>query len=354
MTHARAALALLVLLLAFPLSAKASYDPTGSGTATLRLDTGFRAFLRHDRIRLLPAGGAESHGGVLAFDVFGGRVDPLLGKGELELAGSMIFRNSRRRLPLRKLVLKTSRSPLVGKVGGSQLKVASASSVRFRRRGFGSSILAGPVRLTAKVATRLNKKLRPPLPFAAGQVVGTLSGTAQPLVTAVVPSGRAELVFDPALMAKLERRFVAVNPIFPAEHVGADFTLPIIANGALAPNRSLGVLRTGGELELLQLGGGQVFFKELWFDLGSAATLAELEGDPSPPLPGKLGQTPILTQGAGSISSDPAARTISLSGVPLALNETTAGLFNLAFAEGSDEFRAGELLGVLSFTAKGQ
>jgi hypothetical protein len=354
MTPARTALALLLLLLAFPLTAKASYDPVGGGAARLQLDKRFRAFLLRDRVQVVPAGGAERHGGTIVFDLSGGSVDPLLGKGEFELAGSMIFRDARKRVPLRRLELKTTRSPLVGKVGGSQLKVASAGKLQFRRHGFDSSILASQLWLTAKVATRLNKKLHPPFPFAAGQIVGSLTWTAKPSVTAVLPTGRAELVLDPGLMAKLERRFVAVNPIFPTEHIGGELTLSIIANGALSPDGSRGVLRTGGEIEFLKLGGGQIFFQELWFDLDSGATLGEVTAEPSPPFPGKLGQAPILTEGAGTVSSDPGVRTIGLSGVSLALNQTAATLFNQAFGEGSEEFRAGELLGVLSFTATGQ
>jgi hypothetical protein len=354
MTRARAAMALLALLLAFPLTAKASYDPVGGGTARLHLDKRFRAFLLRNRAQLLPAGGAERHGGTIVFDLTGGSVDPLAGKGEFEIAGSMIFRDARKRVPLRKLELKTTGSPLVGKVGGSQLKVATVSTLRFQRRGFDSSILASQLRLTAKAATRLNKKLRPRVAFSPGQLVGSLRSTARPSVTAVLPTSRAELLLDPGLVAKLERRFVAVNPIFPAEHVGADFTLPIIANGALAPDGSRGVLRTGGEIEFLKLGGGQVFFHELWFEPDAGEALAEVTAEPSPPLPGKLGQVPILTEGAGAVSSDPDARTIGVRDVPLGLSQTAAALFNQAFAEGSEEFRGGEPLGVLSFTARGQ
>lgn len=347
---------ILVLLaaLVFPLAAQATSDPLGGGSSKLQLDQGFRAFLHRDGIRLTPAEGAALRGGAVVLAVSGGSVDPTVGRGKVELSGSVIFGNARQRVPLRRITVQTTRSPLVAKVGGSQLKVARAGKVAFRRRGFDSVLLATKLRLTAKVATRLNKKLRPPLPFAAGQLVGELRTTAQPLLTHVLPTGRARIVLDPRLVAKLDRLFVAVNPVFPAEHLGAEFTLPIIAKGALAPDASVGVLRTGGEMEFLKLGGGQVFWREPWFDLGAAATLAEVDAEPTPAFPGKLGQVPILAQGAGAVSSDPGARTIGLSGVPLSLDGSMAALFNQAFADGGEEFQAGEPVGVLSFTAKGQ
>lgn len=355
MRRAAAGLALVAMLaLIFPLGTRAAYNPVGGGATRIVLDKRFAAFLGSAGVSLTAREGAVRRGRTLVLPVTGGSLDPTVGRGELEQEGSIVFGSPRRRLPLRKLVVKTTRAPLVAKVGGSQLKVATSMATGSKRRGFGTAFSARKLELTAKAATRLNKKLRPRRQFAEGQAIGTLKAEAQPLLTSVVPSGRASFVFDAAFIAKLDQHFVSLNPISPAERFGATFTLPVIAGGALAPNALAGTLRTGGEVEFLQLGAGQVFWHELWFDLGAHVALAEVDVQPTPAFPGKLGQVPILALGSGAAASDPGARTIAISGAPMALAASTAATFNQAFAAGEEDFKAGEPIGTLSFTALGQ
>jgi hypothetical protein len=335
-------------------STRAAYDPVGGGVTKLSLDKGFLAFLKTDHVTLGATTPARKTSGSLVLPNSGGQFDPTTGKGEVETEGTITLRSARKRVPIRKLVVKTARSPVVAKVGGSQLKLVTSARLSSRRDGFATAFSARQLLLTAKVATRLNKKLRPEHPFTAGQLVGTLLSKPVPLVTTIVPTGRATLVFDGAFTATLDRHFVALNPIFPAEHNGSTFTLPIIANGTLAPDASQGTLRTGGEIEFLQLGAGQIFWHELWVDVASKAVLAEVDLEPTPAFPGKLGQVPILGLGNGTVVSDPGARTIGLTGVPLTLMPEIAAAFNQAFAGGKPDFTAGELVGTLSFDAQGQ
>ena len=170
----------------------------------------------------------------------------------------------------------------------------------------------------------------------------------------MLESGRATLVFDPAFVAKLESRFVSLNPIFPAEHQGATFTFPIALGGLLSPVGTEGTLRTGGEVELLQLGARQVFWKEPWLDLGAKVDSAEVDVDPTPAFPGKLGRIGIFDLSGGAFASDPKARTISLSGGSLLLEAQTAKTLNEVFDEGKGLFNAGELAGTVSFSAQAQ
>jgi hypothetical protein len=334
--------------------AQASYDPIGTGVTRLVLDKRFSGFLDRAGVRVATTAGATKRGRALIFPVSGGNADPTSGRGEIDQLGSLSLRGPRGRVQIRKLLVKTTHAPLVGKVGGSQLKIATSASIASSRKGFGAGFSAKKLLLTEKVATRLNKKLRPRQPFRAGQLLGALVCEAQPALTAIVPAGRATLVFDSTFVAKLERHFVSLNPIFPAEHQGATFTLPIIANGLLAPDASRGTLRTGGDVEFLQLGAGQIFWHELWFDLSLRATLAEVDLEPAPTFPGKIGQVAVFDLGGGMTSSDPAARTIGVSGLSLTLEADAAAAFNRAFTGGAPDFAAGELIGSLSFTAQGQ
>lgn len=344
----------MVVLLALPLAVRAAYNPVGSGATRIVLDKRFVAFLERAGVSVTAKEGGAKRGRTLVLPVSDGSLDPTVGRGEIEQQGSVVFRSPRRRLPIRKLVVKTTNSPLVAKVGGSQLKVATSTAIKTKRQGFGAIFSAKELELTAKVATRLNKKLRPRQQFVEGQPIGTLVTEAQPLLASIVPAGRATIVFDAAFLAKLDQHFVSLNPIAPAERFGANFTLPIIAGGALAPDASAGTLRTGGEIEFLQLGAGQVFWHELWFDVGVHAALAEVDVEPTPAFPGKLGQIPILALGGGVAESNPGARTIALAGAPLTLGAGTAATFNQAFAAGKEDFSPGELMGTLSFAAEGQ
>jgi hypothetical protein len=344
----------LVLMLTFPLAAKAAYDPIGGGVTRIVLDKRFAAFLERAGVSVSAKAGAAKRGRSLVLPVTGGNFDPTVGRGEVEQEGTIVFSSPRRRVQVRKLVVKTTQAPLVARVGGSQLKVATSTATNSKRQGFGAVFAAEKLTLTAKVATRFNKKLRPQQQFEAGQRIGKLVTGAQPRVASIVPTGRASLVFDAAFVAKLDQHFVSLNPIAPAERQGSTFTLPFIAEGTLAPDVSTGTLRTGGEIEFLQLGAGQVFWHELWFDVGLRAALAEVDVEPTPAFPGKLGQIPVLSLGGGVVAADPGARMIALAGAPLALAPDTAATFNQAFAAGKADFAAGELVGTLSFAAQGQ
>jgi hypothetical protein len=350
---AGALLAMSALAATAPL-AHAAYDPLGSGTIELSLDKRFAKFLAADDIALNASSPAKRQGQSLSLPIATGKADPTTGKGEAEAAGALSFKSARKQVPLRKLTVKANRSPLIAKVGGSQLKLATSSAIDSKRLGFGTQFTAKQLKLTAKAATRLNKKLRPAVPFSQGQPLGTLVSKAQPLTVTLLQSGKASLDFDPAFGAKLDALHVSLNPIFPAEHVGASFSFPIVVGGAISPDASLGTLRSGGDVEFLQLGGGQVFWHEQWLDLAAHSDSAEADVEPSPPYAGKQGRVGVLDLGAGTIASDPNARTIALAGAPLTLQAGTAAAFNQAFAEGKEVFRAGEGVGVLGFAAVGQ
>ncbi|HEY5708514.1 MAG TPA: hypothetical protein VIS51_03895 [Solirubrobacterales bacterium] len=344
----------LLISLALSPPAQATYDPIGSGSTKLTLDKSFLFFLKSNGITLSAKAGAKRKGSSITLPVTSGNLDPTIGLGEIGQEGTIAFGGKRGKVPLRNVTVKTKQATLIAKVGGGQLKVATSAKRSSARSGFGTRYSAGQLRLTAKVATRLNKKLRPRVPFMKGQVIGTLSSNAQPRLVTILPQGRATLVFDPAFAAKMDSHFVSLNPIFPAEHVGPTFTFPIIAGSQLAPEGSEGTLRTGGSVEMLQLHAGQVFWTELWLDMATRVDSAEVEILPTPAFPGKLGRIGVLGLGAASVASDPKARTISVQGAPLTLQAQAASQLNEAFAQGKGDFSAGETVGALSFLAVGQ
>lgn len=347
--------AMLALLLLAPVT-QASYDPVGSGKAKLVLDKRFASLLRDGGVDLTATGGAVQKGKAYVLPVVSGQIDPTVGKGSVDTEGSLVFKSARKKVPLRRIVVKTQAAPLIAKVGGSQLKFATGTGLAVKRSGFNSNISVRQLRLTEKAATRLNKKLRPAVPFAAGQVIGKLTSVATPATVAILPQGAATVQLSEGFTAKLDSLFVAANPVFPAEHQGSVFTFPIIPTGVLAPTGGSGTLKTGGSIEFLQLPQkGQVLWHETWFDFGAALGSPEVDAEPSPPYGGKAGRIAVAALPPGApLTPNPGARTISGAGLTLTLQPEAAATLNQVFAEGSEVFKGGEPLGALTFTAKGQ
>jgi hypothetical protein len=347
-----------VALLPIP-SAKADYDPLSSGTTKLTLDKSLLVLLKQTGAKVSAVAPANLKGTTVTFPVSGGEFDPLAAKGTIEHEGALRFSSKAGSIPLKALQLKTTqkRSPFSAKAGGGQLKIAKAQSLVVAREGFGEKIKVGKLALSQKLVTRLAKKLKLKGILKAGQPLGSTVTRANPETINVEGKGRTSLTLDPALLAKLDSLFVAVNPIFPAEHPGP-FTLAIFG-GTIALDGSQGTIETLGALEFLQLGGGQVFWKEPWLDLGAKNLNAEVESLPSPPYPGKGGRIGVadMSLAGAPASADPKARTVTVSGATLSLTAATAASFEEVFAKPQGKagvFRAGETLGVLSFVAVGQ
>jgi hypothetical protein len=356
----RAALAALAgALLALASLAQADYDPLASGTTKLTLERSLLTLLEQNGARLSATAPARLRGATASFPVTGGKFDPTAAKGTLEHGGALVLEVGSRKLPIKMLQLKTTQkhSPLSAKVGGSQLKLATTRSLVVSRSGFGDKVKVAGLSLSSKFATRLGKKLRLRGVFKKGQPLGRTLSSAQPETIAVLGRNKASFAFASGIEAKLKSLFVAVNPIFPAEHIGSLFTLPIFG-GAISADASLGTLETSGSLEFLQLGGGQVFWAEDWLDLAARTAGPEVNVQPSPPYPGKLGRVPVASFAFSAPAlADARARTVTVSGAALALAPATAATFNEVFAkpQGKDGvFVAGEALGSISFTAQGQ
>jgi hypothetical protein len=345
-------LAILAALVAAQ-TAEARYDPIAGGTTKLTLSKPFVSLLKANGVKLAGKGGATYNAGVASFPVSGGKLEPVAVVGTVEHEGALVFAAGRHTLPLKSLTLKTTqaRSPLSAKFGGGQLKIASSATLASKRAGFGVASKVTQIRLSAKVAGRLDKKLDLPGVFTAGQLLGSSTTDAQPETVTVKEGGTAELTLAPEFAAKLSALFVAVNPIFPAEHLAAPFTLRV-DGGQIAPGASSGTLATAGSLELIQQDGGQAFFRELAPELGLGSTRAEYQFVSSPTSPGPAGTGPLLGLGAGTVTSEPKARTIDLTGASLPLPAATAQALNETFAKPqgkSDVFGPGEELGTLAF-----
>jgi hypothetical protein len=340
-------------------SAGATYDPIGSGQTTLRLAPSFLSTLRAAGVKLSATAPARLTGGRVSFPVAGGKLDPVSVRGTLEHSGALVFKAGGKSLPMKGLQLKTTQasSPLSAKFGGGKLKLAASSKLTTERSGFGLAMKVASIRLSAKVATRLEKKLGLRGVFAADQLLGTAVSEAQPATVAIKPTGKAELTIDPSFAAKLAGLFVAASPVFPSEHPGA-FTFPIGGGTlALSPGIPAGGLKTNGALEFIQVGGGQVFARELEIDLSDSVANGESQLVLSGAAPGPNQGGAVFGLGPATPTTEPAARAIAVAALPLTLEAGTAQAFNEAFArplKKPDAFAAGETLGQVNFAAQAE
>jgi len=345
-------LLVLVLALVYAPAAGATYDPVGSGSTRITLDSGFVALLRSHGVGLSVTSPAMLKGRVVTLPVSGGEMDPGSGRGTVEHEGSIVLTSARRKVPFRALTVKAKKTPLIAKVGGSQLKVAKAKRIASDREGFGVGFRGTGLTLTQKLATRLNKKLGLGRLLVEGQPFGSVASRTQPASVELIPAGSAVLTPDPAFKAKLDSLFVAVNPIHPAQSLGGVYSFPVTVGGEIAPDASSGTLKVAGDLEFLQLGAGQVFWHEPWLDLAVHDAAAEVDIEPTPAFAGKIGRIGILGLGSGTVVSDPATRTISFSAAPASLTAEAAARFNEAFTQGGPPaFSAGDPVGTVSFSA---
>jgi hypothetical protein len=271
----------------------------------------------------------------------------------VEGSGSLIFARGKHKIHFRQIVFMAKRTPLYARVGGTKFKIASGAKITSRRQGFGAQFRASNLRLTAKVASRLNKKLGLGRTLQAGQLMGSLSVNATPATVHLRVGDRLQLHVAPDFFAKLEDRFVSLNPIAPAELApGPILSFPVGLESTYAPNGLSGIVKLNGSVELLQLGNAQIFWNEVWLEPALSALSIELDVEPSPPYGGREVQSPLLELPPGAlVDSDPKVRKLSLSSQAVTLSARAAAGLNDAFAKGEAVFAPGEQIGTLSMIA---
>jgi hypothetical protein len=366
-----------VFLTSAPVASAAS-DPLAGGATTIELGPGFLKKAGKRGVKVLGLSPASVSGSTVVLPVAGGGLDPLSGQGSVAHAGEIKFKHGKRTARVGPLVLDTATASLNGTVVGKAVKFASVEGLSYARNGFGVDLAIERLTLTGTAAKLLNAKLgfvakkgkakgkkprragtskkakAPKKPFAAKQLLGSARSATQPLTVTILPSGKAKLLPDIETVTKLFMAGATVELVPPAE---AEFGPPPAVNlpisgGLLAPNGSTGVLQTLGGQKISK-GSVATIATNFWFDLGLKAASAELEVTGFPGAPGNVGRAPnsLLDLSAASFAADPAARTISVGNAIMRMTAEGAASFNSLYGT---EFKAGDPLGSVSFTAQAQ
>lgn len=367
--------------------ASAASNPVATGSkTTITLNSNFFKKLKKSGIKVLKVSPGTVSGKVVGLPISEGSLDPS-GQGTLTHEGGIKFKAGKKTAVVKALVLDTTKSSLTGKIGSKSLKVASVSGVTATREGFGVNVAVKSIKLTGKAASELNKKLgftgkkkkkskrataskKPQPPFKGNQVLGGSASPTQPKTIGVLPSGNAKLDGDLGTLGKFIGLGVSVSPIEPTKKEGlATFVFPL-TGGNIAPNGLGGVPQTSGGIEFKQEVAPTFFLtmtlKNIWVDLSTLKATAEVSITdneiPGVETPGPLGRVSIAdikVEPTTTIVANPAAHTITVTNAKAVLQETTAFTLNQTFAPKEEPpaghhkevFKAGDPLGLFSFTA---
>jgi len=293
----------------------------------------------------------------------GGALDPTTGKGSVELDGGIQFRAGRRRVALTELGLDTSRHALSGRIGGRLLPIASTIRLEDARDGFGARVGIKALRLKPTAAKILNRKLGLGRVFRSGRSFAEASSSTQPGSVTIL-GGSTVLAGDEATFAKLKSLEVEVTPFEVAKVLGSNppaFGFPLLPSGTAVPlDLSSGGLVSETGLRLVRQGGpsppAELSLAGLSVSLESKALSADTSIQSSTGSPSRFGVAPIATldTSGASTSTDPSARTVTLTGVAAKIDQFLAERLNEAFAKPKEKapFSAGEPLGTVTVTVQ--
>ncbi len=365
----------LVALLALAPLASAAKDPLAGGTTTIKLNNGLYKQLKKNGVKLGAVKPATVKNGTVKLPVGNGELDPLSGQGVVEHSGGVKLKRAKKSTTLKSLVLDTAKKTLSGKLGGKKLKIASLAGMSLKRDGFGVDVSVRKLKLTAKAAKLLNKKLGIKV-FKANANAGSTSSATQPSTVTVLPTNKATLAASLSTYTKLAKVLVKISPVAPASEP-VPIPPPVyefpIGGGTIAPNANAGTIQTTGGLKLAQVfvpGSVEttMTLNAIWVDLGaktaSAEVIVESQGiDPKLNL-GNLSRSSIadVSLTGGTVKSDPTARTVTVENATATLQAVTAETLNSVFVTpfeaitktSAEKLAAGDPLGTFSFTAQTQ
>jgi hypothetical protein len=320
--------AALFALLAFAPLASATPDPVEKGTTTVTLNKGWTKYLKTFGIKIQKVGNAKVKGTKVTFKVNGGEMDPTNGLGTLTLGGGIKFKAGKKSAAVKGLVLNTGKNVLTGKVSGKKVKLAKLKGLSYSRNGFGVNVKLKSMKLEKAGAKQLNKKLGyakgKPKPFLAGKKIGKASAESQPATVAIVPGGNVSFKADQGLLLKLKDVETNASVIAPTTEKGlGDYELPI-TGGTISPTATAGQVQTAGGLLLTQklptspttALETEITLGNMWLDLSAKTVTVEVvaKSNASESLNlGNLGRSSIADLTVTGVTTDAAARTVSVS-----------------------------------------
>jgi hypothetical protein len=363
--------AAMVALLALAPAALAARDPLASGNTDFHMKRGFLRKLGNLEVTLAGIGGGNVIDNKVGLTVMGGKLDPTNVKGYVEANGGFKFMRGARGVPVTGVTVNTVKAAVYADVAKTHMKLGELSTLTSAREGFGSNFKTAQMRLTAQAARRISNRLGVPAnrQIKGGRVMSNAYVAAQPSTVTVLPQGKATLTGDTGTLAKFGAKGVelpdGISALAPAtKPTPTSFQFPI-TGGTLAPDGTDGVVDTAGTVQILKKAepfSPQMKMANIQVDFKAKTATVEIELLPNPPFPGAVGRSSIvdIVLPAKSVTSNPAARTITVAGVEARLQAVAASTLNNVFNQPAPEpppssnFVVGDSLGTFSMTVQAQ
>lgn len=332
--------ALLAMLVVAP-GASAAPSKIKSGTTTLTINKGLAKKANKAGIKITAVKPTKIKGSKATLAVTGGEIDLSSGAGTITHSGGLKITWGKKSVSLKSLSISTTGAILSAKMGGKTIKLATLAGVTSSKLGFGTSIAAKKLKLTAAAAKALNSKLTPAPtktkvkkkgktvtkvvkvtpPFKANMVLGSSVTEIEPETVGV--QAKESMVFTgaPGLLGKLADVEVKLETISPTTAgAGNVFTSPI-SGGTISPLGTSGQVTSTGGLKLVQnLKGGpstSITLGAIGVDLAAKTASVEVIGESNAESEGKkplnvgnLGRSSIADLTINSSTPSPATSSV--------------------------------------------
>jgi hypothetical protein len=367
-------------------TAGAATNPVSGGTTTFDL--------KAKGVKVKAIAPATKSGKSVTLQNRDGSLDPATGAGTVETNGGFKFKNENGKVNVTGIV--TTFGPggkVAATVGKKNIDLATISGGTPGRSGFDGTVTGASMKLTNKGAKALNKKLSPEDsgeskaaasasrakgPFKKNKSLGTAGTIAVFATLEVLPEGETRLTAatEPGSAGrKLAGRGVdaatgGLLPVAPASANPATLTFSFpITGGTLSPNLNRGIMNTAGGIKITKTqprgmpcdGSHPVGISLTQQDLSNDFGNMTVVGTAIVPGVGTLTNVPVATLdlSGAAIATDPAARTVTVSGIVVRLNSVAADSLSGVFGTGPEgcdpagtgEFGSGDPVGTLEFTA---
>jgi hypothetical protein len=341
---AAAAAAMLVLA---PLASAAS-NPIAKGTAALTLNSGFNNKANKAGIKITAVKPAKIKGTKATFTVTGGQIEPTTGIATVTHSGGLKITWGKKSVALKAFEINTKSKTLTAGVGGKKVKFATLGGLSSARLGFGNSLSAKSVKLTAAGAKALNSKLTPKPTkvkvkkkgktvvktvttkpaFKANMVLGKTTTEVEPTTDGVLATGTLTYGGDAGLFGKLAAVGVKVEPISPTTVSGTTYSSGI-SGGTISPLGTSGQVNSSGGIKLVQVLpksatenlSTTITLGAIGVDLAAKTASVEVNGESNvetepgkkPLNVGNLGRSSIADLTITGNTPSPATRTVSIN-----------------------------------------
>jgi hypothetical protein len=340
-----ASAALIAMLVVVPLASAATANPILGGSTALTINKSVLKGLKKDGLKITAVKPAKLKGSKATFPVTGGQIAATTGAGTITHGGGLKIKWDKKSVTLKGFSVSTTGKSLSAKMGSKTVKLATLAAVSATRLGFGNSVAAKKVKLTAAAAKTLNNKLAPAPtktkkngktitkvvkakpPFKANTVLGSSTTEVEPETDNVLPADNMVFNGDAGLLTKLADVGVKVETISPTTTNGTTFT-SAISGGTISPLGTSGQVNSSGGLKLVQVLPTSattsitttITLGSIGVDLAAKTASVEVIGESNAESEGKkplnlgnLGRSSIADLTIGSVTASPATRSVVVS-----------------------------------------